>query len=65
MYYTFGLTKMFLVTKIPPVLPGLVVGSNGSPGSTAQWSNTHCGKACPPVRDLRSAVKPKDSFTGK
>jgi hypothetical protein len=37
----------------------------GLPGKMLQWSNTHWGKACPLVFDLRSAVKPKDSFTGK
>ena len=34
--------------------------SKGSPGRICQWSNTHWGKAWPPVLDLRSAVKPKD-----
>jgi hypothetical protein len=32
---------------------GLDVNSHGSPGSTAQWSNSHCGKAWPPVDDLK------------
>ena len=33
--------------------------SRGSPGMICQWSNTHWGKACPPVLERRSAVKPK------
>lgn len=37
---------------------GRVPFSKGSPGRICQWSNTHCGKAWPPVLDLRSAVKP-------
>ena len=49
---------LFLVSKT--TRPGLVVGSNGSPARICQWSNTHCGKACPPVFDLRSAVKPEE-----
>lgn len=32
----------------------LEAGSVGSPGNICQWSNTHCGKACPPVFDLFS-----------
>ncbi|TNN59006.1 hypothetical protein EYF80_030744 [Liparis tanakae] len=39
--------------------PGLLVVSNGSPGMICQWSNTHCGKALPPVLERRSAVKPE------
>ena len=35
-------------------------GSKGSPGRICQWSNTHWGKAWPPVLDLRSAVKPAE-----
>ncbi len=46
-------------------IPGLDVGSPGSPSKMAQWSKMHCGKACPLVPDLRAAVKPKDSFTGR
>ncbi len=38
--------------------PGLDVGSPGSPSKMDQWSKMHCGKACPPVPDLRAAVKP-------
>jgi len=32
--------------------------SMGSPGKYCQWSNTHCGKAFPPVWLLRSSVNP-------
>jgi hypothetical protein len=41
-----------------------VPDSNGSPGRTCQWSNTHCGNACPPVLLRRSAVKPGTGDTG-
>lgn len=37
---------------------GRLALSKGSPGRICQWSNTHWGKAWPPVLDLRSAVKP-------
>jgi len=33
----------FLVTAT--MLDGLLLGSKGSPGSSCQWSNTHCGNA--------------------
>ena len=39
--------------------------SNGSAVMTSQWEKTHCGKACPEVRALKLAVKPKDSDTGR
>lgn len=41
-------------------MPGLVVASKGFPGRICQWSNTHCGKAWPPVLERRSAVKPEN-----
>lgn len=34
------------------------VWSRGSPGKSCQWSNTHCGKAWPPVCPLNSSAKP-------
>lgn len=37
---------------------GLLASSNGSPGIDCQWSNTHWGKAFPPVLERKSAVKP-------
>lgn len=43
----------------PIIFPALEVGSIGSSGKTAQWSNTHCGNAWPPVADLKAAVKPE------
>ena len=49
---------LFLVSNT--TFPGLVAGSLISPGNICQWSNTHCGKAWPPVLDRRSAVKPKN-----
>jgi len=39
--------------------------SMGVPDINAQWSKTDWGKACPPVACLKSALKPKDSETGK
>ena len=44
---------------------GLVPSERGQPGRICQWSNMHWGKAWPPVLDLRSAVNPKDSLTGR
>ena len=38
--------------------PDLLAGSNGSSFNGSQWSNTHWGKACPPVSERRWAVKP-------
>jgi len=46
----------FLASVTTPA--GLVLGSNGSPGNTCQWSKTHCGNAWPPVLARRSAVNP-------
>ena len=31
----------------------------------SQWSNTHCGNACPDVAARSVPVKPKDSMTGQ
>ena len=31
----------------------------------SQWSNTHCGNACPDVAARSVPVKPKDSTTGR
>ncbi len=53
------------VRVVVTMIPTLHVGSRGSPGMSCQWSNTHWGNACPPVLARRSAVKPKDSFTGR
>lgn len=49
------LWRMFVTTA-----PARVVCSRGSPGSSCQWSKTHCGKACPPVCPLNSAAKPSE-----
>ena len=38
---------------------GLVPSERGQPGRICQWSKMHCGKAWPPVLDLRSAVNPR------
>merc|ERR1712176_1482250 len=35
------------------------------PGMLSQWSNTHCGNACPLVCCRNAATKPKDSDTGR
>jgi hypothetical protein len=32
---------------------------------TSQWSNTHCGKACPDVAARSVPVNPNDSTTGR
>lgn len=45
--------------------PAFDSASNGSPLSYYQCEKTHCGKAFPAVADLRAAVNPKDSETGK
>ena len=31
----------------------------------SQWSNTHCGNACPDVAARSVEVNPNDSMTGK
>jgi len=54
---------LFLISAI--TIPVLLVGSNGSPLTSAQWENTHYGKAYPAVAPLNAAVNPKDSLTGK
>ncbi len=35
------------------------------PPMSDQWSKIICGNAWPPVLERRSAVKPKDSMTGR
>ena len=48
----------FLFLQSLTTAKGLLDSSMGSPCITCQWSNTHWGKAWPPVFDLKSAVKP-------
>ena len=43
---------------------GRLPASNGFPGSSCQWSKTHCGNAWPPVLERRSAVKPATDSGG-
>ena len=50
--------RPFLFRVSVTTIPGFVEESDGSPGRICQWSNTHCGKAWPPVLDRRSAVNP-------
>lgn len=53
---------LFLISAITEKV--FDVGSKGSPDTSAQWENTHYGKAYPAVAPLNAAVNPKDSETG-
>mmetsp|Transcript_94648 Transcript_94648/g.289544 ORF Transcript_94648/g.289544 Transcript_94648/m.289544 type:complete len:242 (-) Transcript_94648:1806-2531(-) len=57
---------MFLRLRIFKISSSILLPSCvQSPCKFSQWSNTHCGKACPLVACRRAATKPKDSDTGK
>ena len=54
------------LSRIPAMISAhLDVGSKGSPGKSAQWSNWHWGNAVPLVAWRSSSVKPNDSLTGR
>ena len=57
--------QAFVLACLHHHLTGQLVFLKGLPGRICLWSNTHWGKAWPPVLDLRSVVKPKDSLTGR
>ena len=54
---------LFLIPMV--MVQAFDLTSNGSWLMISQCEKTHCGKACPEVRDLRWAVNPKDSETGR
>ena len=52
--------QAFVLACLHHHLTGQLVFLKGLPGRICLWSNTHWGKAWPPVLDLRSAVKPAE-----
>ena len=52
--------QAFALACLRHYLTGAAGVVKGVTGRICQWSNTHWGKAWPPVLDLRSAVKPAE-----